>query len=64
MKGIQTKKVKIIGFTPSTTLAAIFRRAKEVLKRDNRIPIRMILLDHKKEYADLLVSFIYENKKK
>jgi len=64
MRGIQTKKIKLTGFPPSATLAVVFRRAEEVLKQDNKIPIRMILLDHKKGYANLLVSFIYENEKK
>lgn len=64
MRSIQTRKIKIADLPPSATLAVVFRRAKEVLKQNNKIPIRMVLLEHKKGYFNLLVSFIYENKKK
>jgi hypothetical protein len=64
MRGIQTKKIKLTGLPPSATLAAVFRRVKEVLKQDNKIPIRMISLDHNKGCTNLLVSFIYESEKK
>ena len=63
MRGIKTRTIKINNLPPAATLAAIFRRAKEDLEENGKIPIRMVVLNHKKGSANLLVSFIYEYEK-
>lgn len=64
MIGIKTEKIKLNDTPATISLAKVFERARDVLQQENKIPIRMILLDRKRKQCDLLVSFIYDTAKK
>jgi len=59
MKGIKTETL-FIDHKQTEDLESIFSKAEEVLSRDKKKPLRMVLLGISDAKAKLLVSFTYE----
>jgi len=59
MKGIKTQNI-FVPYKQDESLESIFSKADELLIRDKKKPLRMVLLEVANSKAKLLVSFIYE----
>lgn len=59
MKGIKTENISV-PYKEEESLESIFSKADDLLMRDKKKPLRMVLLDVVNAEARLLVSFIYE----
>lgn len=59
MKGIKTQNL-FVPCKQDESLESIFSKANELLTRDKKKSLRMVLLEVANSKAKLLVSFIYE----
>ena len=59
MKGIKTENISI-PCKQEESIEKIFSKADDLLMKDKKKPLRMVLLDIANTKAKLLVSFIYE----
>lgn len=62
MRYIKTEKIRLGDMPRAVSLATVFGQARNILQRENKVPVRMVLLNRGKKYCDLLVSFIYDEK--
>lgn len=59
MKGIKTENISV-PYKEEESLETIFSKADDLLMRDKKKPLRMVLLEVVNAKAKFLVSFIYE----